>query len=97
MSRFYSSRFDAAVKAMADSCKEPWAQKVSKGQKDQLWALYKQATEGDKEKLGKHTEDKGNFPNMGSPMTSFKAMEGKDTAQGQTEGMNISNLFKGQK
>lgn len=34
---------------------------------------------------------------MGSPMTSFRAMEGKDTAQGQSEGMSISNMFKGQK
>ncbi len=32
---------------MKESGKEPWIEKISKGEKNQLWALYKQATEGD--------------------------------------------------
>ncbi len=43
-------------------------------EKNKLWALYKQATEGDKPDLN---QGKSNMPNLGSPMTSFRAMEGK--------------------
>lgn len=44
---FYASKFEAASKAMKESGKEPWIEKISKGERNQLWALYKQATEGD--------------------------------------------------
>ena len=47
LSFFYISKFEAAAKAMKESGKQPWVEKISKNETSQIWALYKQATEGD--------------------------------------------------